>query len=108
MKSRCMSMITSAVDDQSRSIGSGSAATVPTSDFLEFAMTTRPPRRKNSQQSVKQAPCHCVQRGRALPRSQISHVFSRLYFEGASAYSLCEDFVTSICLFVERRVRRAH
>jgi hypothetical protein len=34
-----MSMISSAVVDQSRSIGAGSAATVPMDVCLEFAMT---------------------------------------------------------------------
>ena len=39
MKSRCMSMMTSAVFDQSSSIGSGSATMVPCNGPLAFAMT---------------------------------------------------------------------
>ena len=42
MKSRCMSMMTSAVLDQSRAIGSGSAATVPLEACREFAITIAP------------------------------------------------------------------
>ncbi|MGY3465787.1 hypothetical protein ACVW0I_002658 [Bradyrhizobium sp. LM6.11] len=46
MKSRCMSMITSAVADQSSSIGSGSALMTPSVGLLEFNMTPAP--RENS------------------------------------------------------------
>jgi hypothetical protein len=53
MKSRCMSMIRSAVDDHSRSIGSGSAASVPLEGPPEFAMTTHPERMNSGDQRSK-------------------------------------------------------
>ena len=56
MKSRCMSMMRSAVAAQSSAIGSGSAA----SFGPEFAMTYAP-RTRTLQGQVKQSPCHCVQ-----------------------------------------------
>src|ERR1035437_1640868 len=51
MKSRCMSMMTSAVADQSRSIGSGSATTLPLDGCLEFAMTYAPRARELPEQN---------------------------------------------------------
>jgi hypothetical protein len=55
MKSRCMSMMTSAVVDQSRLIGSGSAATVPLDVYFEFAMMHALPERENSQGELSKA-----------------------------------------------------
>src|ERR1700723_2918384 len=55
MKSRCMSMMRSAVADQSRSIGVGSATTVPLKDFPEFAMTCTRPERENSRKELSKA-----------------------------------------------------
>jgi hypothetical protein len=43
-----MSMMRSAVVDQSREIGSGSATTVPLDDCFEFAITSVPPARELS------------------------------------------------------------
>src|ERR1700735_2600437 len=103
MKSRCISMMTSAVADQSRWIGSGSATTVPLDDCFEFAMCKRPSARELSK-GAKQGPCHCVQWLSAFARWEIFRIFSRLYFEPTSAYSLSEAFATRICLFVERDI----
>src|SRR4030088_1670638 len=103
MKSRCMSMMRSAVDDQSRSIGPGSAAILPLGSCTEFAINYAPHARELSEW-IKQGPCHCVQCRGLPPRLGIPRVFSRLDFEAAIAYSLCAGFVTCICLFIERDV----
>ncbi|MGY4235200.1 hypothetical protein ACVIIW_004147 [Bradyrhizobium sp. USDA 4449] len=52
MKSRCMSMITSAVDNQSSLIGSGSALMTPSVGLVEFNMT-RPRENSLSQEFCK-------------------------------------------------------
>ena len=103
IKSRCMSMMTSAVADQLRPIGSGSAATMPLDDCFEFSICTRPHARELSK-GTKQGACHCVQRRSASARSGISRRFNRLVFDVTSAYSLSATFLASICLFVKRDV----
>ncbi len=95
MKSRCMSMMTSAVADQLRLIGSGSAATMPLDDCLEFAICNAPTREKLSK-GTKQSPCHCVQRRLVSARSGISRRFNRLGFR------------SDVCLFSERNLSDEH
>ena len=98
MKSRCMSMMTSAVVDQSSAIGSGSAMMVPRCAWLEFIMPHAPRRRTLVNEFCKRhAIVYNAQRSDA--RFGISRVFSRFAGEAAAAYSLCE---TTACSFAER------
>jgi hypothetical protein len=48
-------MMRSAVADQSRSIGVGSATTVPLKGLLEFAMTCTRPERENPRKELSKA-----------------------------------------------------
>src|SRR3954452_5675864 len=57
MKSRCMSMMSSAVTDQSRSSGSGSAATLLIESCFRLAITSAP-RERELPECTKQALCH--------------------------------------------------
>jgi hypothetical protein len=50
-----MSMMRSAVADQSRTIGVGSAATVPLEGLLDFAMTCARPERENTRTELSKA-----------------------------------------------------
>src|SRR3954452_8593564 len=58
MKSRCMSMMRSAVLDQSSSIGSGSAIMVPENEPLGFVMTRAPTRELQELRSKSYAILH--------------------------------------------------
>jgi len=101
MKSRCISMMRSAVADHSRSIGAGSAAIVPPKELPEFAMTCASRARELSNGS-KQGLCHCVQHAEIAWRVEIFPHFNFLDFRPRCPCFQGKAFVTRNCLFVRR------
>ena len=93
MKSRCMSMMTRAVVDQSRSIGSGSAITVPRLVYFEFAMMPALPERENSREQLSKAYAIVYNSDFAFRENGIRHVF-KLLGDGAA---FCSFAVRSFC-----------
>src|SRR5215475_12733276 len=101
MKSRCMSMMTSAVFDQSRSIGSGSAMTVPFEACRQFK-AMRAPRSElfaflqASGMPLCTTPIACVAFGN--PAS-----FQRVRPQASSCSSVRRACPTSVCLLDEHQ-----
>src|SRR5450432_3680093 len=94
MKSRCMSMMRRAVADQSRTIGSGSAATVPLVRLIEFAICTHPRR---------ESPRNQLSKAHAIVYNAFGHRDVRKSFIFSAGW-----FLNRVCLFPVRRFCDGH